>query len=107
MPVKLIDPAGGPTSHEVRVEYATVAGTAEAGSDFTPASDVLVFPAGSASGTTIDVVVPLSNDSLGEPDETFSVTLANPVGAALDEPRVQTVVVADDDPPVAAPGEEP
>ncbi len=107
IPVKLIDPAGGSTSHEVRVEYATVAGTAEAGSDFTPASGVLVFPAGCANGTTKEIVVPILNDWTGEPDETFSVTLANPVGAAIDLPLVQTVLVVDDDPPADAPSEEP
>ena len=64
----------------VTVEYATADGTATAGSDYTATSGTLTFAAGESSKT---VAVPLLADSEAESDETFTLTLSNPSGAAL------------------------
>ena len=80
----------------VTVSYATVAGTATAGSDFTTKSGTLTFPAGTLSQNVSVVVL---GDTVGEPDETFSVqlsgavrgTIADGVGVGTiqnDEPRL-------------------
>ena len=64
----------------VTVDYATSNGTALAGSDYTAASGTLTFAAGDTS-KTIDVTV--TDDSLGEEDEDFTVTLSNASNAGL------------------------
>ena len=58
----------------VTVDYATADGSAAAGSDYTSTSGTLTF-----SGTdTRTITVPITNDALVEPSETFTVTLSNP-----------------------------
>lgn len=58
----------------VTVDYATVSGTATAGSDFLAVSGTLSFAPGETVRTiTVDVI----SDTLHEADETFSVVLAN------------------------------
>ena len=68
-------PPGG-----VTVDYATVDGTATAGSDYTAASGTLGFATDETS-KTIDVVV--SGDLMLEPDETITITLTNPTGTYI------------------------
>jgi Tol biopolymer transport system component len=69
----------------IAVNYTVSPGSAVA-ADYGTASDsdggtpgVLNFPAGTTSGT---VSVPIMNDTIGEPAETFTVTLSNPTGGA-------------------------
>ena len=66
----------------VTVDYATADGTARAESDYTAASGTLTFAAGESSRT---VVVALAEDEAQEEDETFTLRLSNPSGAALAE----------------------
>ena len=68
------------SGESVTVEYATSNGTALAGSDYTAASGTLTFAAGDTV-KTIDVTV--ADDSLGEGDEAFTVTLSNASNAGL------------------------
>ena len=72
-----LDLASGET---VTVDYATADGTALAGSDYTAASGTLTFAAGDTS-KTIDVLV--TDDSLGEGDEDFTVTLSSAANAGM------------------------
>ena len=74
-----LDLASGET---VTVDYATADGTALAGSDYTAASGTLTFAAGDTS-KTIDVLV--TDDSLGEGDEDFTVTLSNASDAGMSD----------------------
>jgi len=69
--------AAGPVS----VDFATTAGgTATAGSDYTAvAAQTVVFPAGV---TTRTVTVPVTLDTLDEPNETVALQLTNPQGGA-------------------------
>ncbi|MBI2441165.1 MAG: right-handed parallel beta-helix repeat-containing protein [Lentisphaerae bacterium] len=81
------------------VAYATAAGTASAGSDYTSQSGTLSWPAGDSLSRTITVSI--SDDSIDESDETFTVTLSNVTGAGLGSPSSAVVTIVDnDDPPV-------
>ena len=61
------------------VDYSTLAGTASAESDYQAASGQLVFADGATSKT---ITVNIAGDTAVEPDETFTVQLANPTGGA-------------------------
>ena len=62
------------------VNYATADGTAVAGSDYTATSGTLTFAPGVTSET---IRVPILDDTVYEPNETFTVNLSNPVGATI------------------------
>ncbi|MBW8878653.1 MAG: DUF1929 domain-containing protein [Acidobacteria bacterium] len=91
--------SGGSTG-TVTVQYSTADGTARAGSDYTATSGTLTF----AAGETRKVLsVPILNDAVQEPDESFTVTLSNPTGgASLGSPQTATVTIVDDDNPAVS-----
>ena len=64
----------------VSVGYTTANGTAVAGTAYTSASGTLTFSPGTLSQT---ISVPILPDTTAKANETFSVNLSNPVGAAL------------------------
>ncbi len=70
----------GGTNGLVRVPYATIAGTATNGADFTAQSGIITFTAGELGERT--VVIPLLDDTLAEGDESFLVSLGAPLGGA-------------------------
>ena len=73
------------TNTVVSVDYATVDGTATAGLDYTSAKGTLNFAAGETNQT---FTVPILNDGLVEPAETFQVLLSNPtVGGCAGDSR--------------------
>jgi len=90
-----------PTATSVQV--STVDGTAIAGQDYVAVNQTLTFNPGI---TTLQVSVPLIGDSVGEPDEMFSLTLSNPVGAQLGNATATATIIDDDGgvPPPPAPG---
>ena len=65
------------SSSSVTVDYATVDGSATAGSDYTATSGTLTFAAGE---TAKMVTVPVLDDSIDEGSETLTFTLSNPSG---------------------------
>jgi alpha-tubulin suppressor-like RCC1 family protein len=83
----------------VTVRFLTADGPApagaRAGSDYQATSGTLVFPPGT---TTQTVVVPVYGDTLAESDETFSLNLLSPRGAALAEAQGIATVVDNDAP---------
>ena len=81
---------------EVTVDWATADGTATAGRDYTAGNGSLTFGAGDTSRT---VTVMVTDDHVDEPDETFTVTLSNAVGAVLGDATGTGTIVDDDDPP--------
>jgi hypothetical protein len=87
----------GGSSGPATVEYTTADGTASAGNDYTSKSGTLSWPDGDASSKTITVSI--TDDSLDEADETFTVTLRNAVGANLGSPISATVTIVDNDEP--------
>ena len=86
---------GGGFGRAASVNYATVAGTAVVGSDFTARTGTLSWIAGESGAKTI--TVPITNDTVAEASEAFKVTLASPTpGATVSTPEA-TVLVVDDD----------
>jgi hypothetical protein len=94
----------GTTSSSCSVNYATAAGTATAGSDYTTTSGTLTFTSTQTSQT---VNVPTIDDSIVENAETFSMALSSPTGGStLGTPSSATATINDNDglqPPVANP----
>jgi hypothetical protein len=84
----------------VTVAYATANGTATAGTDYTATSGTLVFAPGE---TSMSVDVPVIGDTTLEPDETFMLTLSNPVNATLGT-ATATGTITNDDVATASPG---
>ena len=85
----------GDASGAASATYATAAVTATANADFTAASGTLTWADGDASPRY--VVIPIAGDALAEPNETFTVTLSNPAGAALGAASTTTVTIVDDE----------
>jgi hypothetical protein len=84
----------------VTVSYATSDGSATAGSDYQAVSGKISFAAGK---TAAAVSVPVSGDSIVEPDETFTVTLSAPENATLGK-ATATGTIQNDDVVKARPG---
>ena len=68
------------SSSAVTVDYATVDGTAKAGSDYTATSGKLTFAAGETAKT---VTVKVLSDSVTEGNETFGLKISNPTAATI------------------------
>jgi hypothetical protein len=77
----------------VTVGYATADGTASAGSDYTAASGTVAFKAGETEQT---ISISVAGDTAIEQDETFTVTLSNPVNAKVAKASA-TVTIRNDD----------
>jgi hypothetical protein len=82
------------SAQAVTVNYATVAGTAAAGNDYTASSGVVTFPPGS---TAQPVTVPVVTDLLDEADETFTLALSSAAGALMADGQ-GVATITDDDP---------
>jgi len=77
------------------VDYSVSNGTALGGADYSPVSGTLTFGPGVARQT---VQVPITDDLLIEPSETFYLHLSNPTnGATLATPADATVTITDND----------
>jgi beta-glucanase (GH16 family) len=78
----------------VLVNFATLAGTAAAGTDFTAKTDgELVFAAGE---TEKNISISTFGDDVKESDESFQVLLLNPVNATLAHDRATATLQNDD-----------
>ena len=78
----------------IEVGYATGDGTAEVGSDYIAASDVLTFAPGEQQKiVSIDVLT----DQLYEGDEDFQLILSNPVNASIADGTATGTILDDDD----------
>jgi Ca2+-binding RTX toxin-like protein len=86
-----------PAINAVSVNWATANGTATAGSDYTAASGSVSFALGDSVKT---VSVTILGDGLVEPNETFTVRLTNPVGAAISTGTATVTITNDDAQPV-------
>ncbi len=80
----------------VTVDYATSDGTARAGLDYTSSSGALTIPAGETSGT---IRVSVLDDTIDEPDETFTVALASAANATIEDGDGAGTITDDDEPP--------
>lgn len=89
------------SSNTVTVKYSTADGTATGGGscatniDYLSASNVTItFTAGQ---TTKTIYIPICGDTIQEPDETFTVTLASPSNASLGSNKTGTGTIINDD----------
>ena len=84
------------SDRDVSVDWATVADTALAGSDFIASGATATIGAGATSTT---IAVPIVGDTVDEQQEAFTVELSNPVEATLDVSGgdTATATVNDDD----------
>ena len=68
-----------PGDLDASVDYATIDGSALAGSDYTNTTGTLTIPAGSTTGT---ISVPIIDDTLNDDGEVFFINLSDPTPAA-------------------------
>ena len=77
----------------VTVTWAASEGTAGT-SDYGTAPGSVTFPANSAAGATQTITIPVTDDSLSEGEETFSVALATDTGDQADIVFVKTMAAS-------------
>ncbi|MCP4699697.1 MAG: hypothetical protein GY862_23030, partial [Gammaproteobacteria bacterium] len=83
-------------SGEQRINYTTVDGTANAGSDYKFATGRLDWKHG--DGLNKIITISIIDDSIFEADETFLITLSEPQGGAmLGEPAQMEITIRNDD----------
>ena len=81
----------GGSSGAASVDYATVNGSATAGSDYTAKSDTLNWSDGDSADKFFDV--PISDDTEPEAGEDFTCVLSGPSGASIGSPSTTTVTI--------------
>ena len=96
-----LSPSGVTPTADLTVAYATTAGTATAGDDYTSTSGTLTFTGSDTADKT--VTVSTIEDTLDEPGETFTFAITNPQGGGGPTPSLSstaksvTTSIADDD----------
>jgi len=84
------------TNASVTVDYATADGSASSGLDYAATSGTLSF----APGEKVKVVpVPILNDGVKEPTESFRLSLSHPTGGAVLGARTTTTTTIQDNDP--------
>ena len=87
------------SAQQITVEFATVNGTATAGTDYTAAAGTLTFAPGV---TTQQITVAVTGDLVFEANETFLVNLANAVNASIADGQGAGTITNDDTAPTLA-----
>ena len=100
-PVTVTVRLSAPSGHTVTVDYATAAGTAQAGSDYAAASGTVTFAPGEQVKT---VEIRVIGDRGTEADETFRVVLSMPHNATPSDAG-GVVTIRDDDMPALIVGD--
>lgn len=83
-----------PSSLPTTFTFTTTPGTATAGLDYTGFSGTVTIPAGS---TSVTVNIPIINDTIFEPNQTFAVAISAPVNATLGATTTGTVTIVDNE----------
>jgi hypothetical protein len=84
----------GTITNEAFVDFDSIDGTAQGGSDYTPTRGTLTFKANTRT-TTIPLVI--ANDIFAEGFETFTYLLRNPRGTRLGPESQKTFTITDND----------
>ncbi len=92
------------TSEIVRVSFTTMDGSATAGSDYTPVSGTLLFPADTLQA---DIPLEILGDSDIEADERFQLQLSDPQNALIDQGVAVITILNDDFDPGPSPEPTP
>ncbi|MGH8991269.1 MAG: Calx-beta domain-containing protein, partial [Acidimicrobiia bacterium] len=82
-----------PSGSGVSVRFRTSAGSAALGGDFSGVNGIVSFSPGETAKT---VAVPVVGDTAEEPDETFSLTLSEPVGGPMSDAEAVGRILDDD-----------
>ncbi|MBK9529056.1 MAG: hypothetical protein IPO41_12230 [Acidobacteria bacterium] len=80
----------------VTVDYASSGGTAASGTDFTPASGTITFPANTTT-LTQTISVPTLDDAIFEGGESFTMLLSAPTNATIVGTNPATGTIADNE----------
>ncbi|MFN4257861.1 MAG: cellulose binding domain-containing protein [Gemmataceae bacterium] len=88
-----------PATELVTVQYATMNGTATAGSDYLATNGTLTFAPGE---TQKSIHVTVLGDTIVEPDETFFVVLSNAQNAQISVSQGRGTILNDDVPPISS-----
>jgi alpha-galactosidase/6-phospho-beta-glucosidase family protein len=86
--------ASATSTSPISVTYTTSNGTALSGTDYTTTTATATIPAGQ---TCVNVTIPIIDDAINEPTETFTVTLTNPSNAVIGD-GTGIVTILDNDP---------
>ena len=88
------------SGHAVTVDYTTADGTAGQPGDYTKTQGTLTIQPGQCgpSSTACQISVPTVNDTLYENNETFTLNLSNPTGAAVGDGTATGTILPDNDP---------
>jgi hypothetical protein len=86
--------ASAASTSPITVTYTTSNGTAMMGTDYTTTTATATIPAGQ---TCVNVTIPIIDDAINEPTETFTVTLTNPSNATIAD-GTGIVTILDNDP---------
>ncbi len=78
------------------VNYSTSNGSATAGSDYASTSSSLTWAHGDISPRAI--VIPITDDTVYEPSETFALTISGAAGATLGNPAQGIITITENDP---------
>lgn len=85
----------GLSTDAASVNYTTIADTARTNSDYQPISGTLNFAPGERSKT---ILIPILNDTIGEPNEKFTLQFSNAMGVGLNIQDKSEITIIDDDP---------
>ena len=90
------------SGNSVTFDWSTAAGTATAGTDYvsTPGSSTIA-----AGATSTTIVITVNGDVVDEADETFTVTLSNPVSATIADGTGLGTITDDDAAPTLSIGD--
>lgn len=91
----------GGSAGSASVTLSTRDGSALAAQDYDATTATVTFADGDTAPKT--ATIPIINDALAEPDETFEVTLSNASGASLGTVATATITVPSNDQPVPPP----
>ncbi len=82
------------SANAVKVAFSTMDNTARAPGDYKKFASVATIPKGKLSTT---ISVPIVDDNVHEPTETFFVNLSKPIGAVLGKNNIGTGTILDND----------
>ncbi|MCB0033572.1 MAG: DUF11 domain-containing protein, partial [Anaerolineales bacterium] len=84
-----------PSGQDITVYYTTADDSALAGSDYTAATDAILIPSGTVTGT---ISIAILDDMTYEPTEAFTLTLTGANNASVSDIPDKTITILDDDP---------
>ena len=85
-------------TQDIKFDWATMDSTATSTSDYTASSGTATIPKGLIN---INLSIPITQDTMPEPQEKFYISLSNPVESSIATP-IADVHINDDDLPVAS-----